>query len=63
MVGEEGRAQVTAGYRQTTAEEANANHPRFFPLSVYGLPHFNSKQFLAVMQVSDVVKPPNLWKA
>jgi hypothetical protein len=37
--------------------------PPFFPLSVYGLPHFNSKQFLAVMQVSDVVKPPNLWKA
>jgi hypothetical protein len=55
MVGEEGRAQVTAGYRQMT-EEANANHPRFFsPLGVYGLPHINSIQFLTVMQVSDVV--------
>jgi hypothetical protein len=55
MVGEEGRAQVTAGYRQTT-EEANEIHPRLFsPLGVYGLPHINSIQFLAVMQVSDVV--------
>jgi hypothetical protein len=57
MVGEEGRAQVTAGYRQTT-EEANANHPLFSPLGVYGLPHINSKQFLAVMQVGDVVLNP-----
>jgi hypothetical protein len=60
MVGEEGRARVTTGYRQTT-EEANANHPRFFsPLGVYGLPHINSKQFLAVMQVSDVILNPFL---
>jgi len=36
MVGEEGRAQVTAGYWQAT-EEANANHPRFFlPLASMG---------------------------
>jgi hypothetical protein len=55
MVGEEGRAQVTAGYRQTT-EEANEIHPRFFsPLGVYGLPHINSKQFLAVMRVGNAV--------
>jgi hypothetical protein len=58
MVGEEGRAQVTVGYRQAT-EEANETHPYFFsPLGVYGLPHINSKQFLAVMQVGDVVLNP-----
>ncbi|MFZ8857360.1 MAG: hypothetical protein ACO2O1_03840 [Candidatus Caldarchaeales archaeon] len=54
MIGEEGRAQVTAGYRQTT-EEADETHPLFSSLGVYGLPHINSIQFLAVMQVSDVV--------
>jgi hypothetical protein len=35
MVGEEGRAQVTAGYRQTT-EEANETHPFFLPLASMG---------------------------
>jgi phosphoglycerate dehydrogenase-like enzyme len=54
MVGEEGRAQVTAGYRQTT-EEANETHPLFSFLGVYGLPHINSKQFLAVMRVGNDV--------
>ena len=54
MVGEEGRAQVTAGYRQTT-EEANANHPHFFSPWRLWAPHINSKQFLAVMRVSDAV--------
>jgi hypothetical protein len=44
MVGEEGRAQMTAGYRQAT-EEANETHPYSFfsPLGVYGLPHIKLK--------------------
>ena len=55
MVGEEGRAQVTAGYRQAT-EEANANHPHFFlPLASMGSRTLNSKQILVVMHVVDVV--------
>jgi hypothetical protein len=56
MVGEEGRAQVTAGYRQAT-EEANETHPYSFfsPLVSMGSHTLNSKQFLTVMQVGDVV--------
>jgi hypothetical protein len=61
MVGEEGRAQVTAGYRQTT-EEANANHPRFFsPLGVYGLPHINSKTISGSDASSNSIIPISLF--
>jgi hypothetical protein len=53
MVGEEGRAQVTAGYRQTT-EEANANHPHFFPLASMGSRTLIQKQFFNYFQIFKV---------
>jgi hypothetical protein len=59
MVGEEGRARVTAEYRQMT-EEANETHPLFLPPGVYRLPHINSKQFfsyyLSILQVIPPLK-------
>jgi hypothetical protein len=63
MVGEEGRAQVTRGTGRQRKKQTKPTPTLFSPLGVYGLPHINSKQFLAVMQVSDVILSPILFRS
>jgi hypothetical protein len=56
MVGEEGRAQVTAGYRQAT-EEANETHPYsfFLPLASMGSRTLTQNNFSIIFKFSKFV--------
>jgi hypothetical protein len=58
MIGEEGRAQVTRGTGRQRKKQTKPHPSPFFPLASMGSRTFTQKQFLAVMQVGDVVLNP-----